>query len=181
MARRKPVIDLTECVRFIGERQYHKALYAFEEIMDKLVEAKKSPRGSHVAAELKKLVAALEDSLSFKPPSKSETDRAEAAALVCSFCGKNQDEVRKLIAGPAVYICDECIDLCNDIIAEECNDQQAGTEQATASEESTREPICAFCNEPRNPEKLVPIAAGMRFCTTCIQAIHTVIEEREKK
>src|SRR5438309_4066907 len=39
--------------------------------------------------------------------------------LVCSFCGKSQDEVRKLIAGPTVYICDECIDLCNNIIAEE--------------------------------------------------------------
>jgi len=39
--------------------------------------------------------------------------------LVCSFCGKNQKEVRKLIAGPTVYICDECIGLCNDIIAEE--------------------------------------------------------------
>ncbi|MBF0317356.1 MAG: ATP-dependent Clp protease ATP-binding subunit ClpX [Nitrospirae bacterium] len=37
----------------------------------------------------------------------------------CSFCGKNQVEVKKLIAGPSVYICDECIDLCNDIIAEE--------------------------------------------------------------
>jgi ATP-dependent Clp protease ATP-binding subunit ClpX len=40
-------------------------------------------------------------------------------ALRCSFCGKSRDEVKKLIAGPTVYICDECIDLCNDIIAEE--------------------------------------------------------------
>jgi ATP-dependent Clp protease ATP-binding subunit ClpX len=39
--------------------------------------------------------------------------------LRCSFCGKSQDEVKKLIAGPTVYICDECIDLCNDIILEE--------------------------------------------------------------
>jgi hypothetical protein len=39
--------------------------------------------------------------------------------LNCSFCGKNSNEVRKLIAGPKVYICDECIDLCNDIIKEE--------------------------------------------------------------
>src|SRR5213075_2112682 len=39
--------------------------------------------------------------------------------LSCSFCGKNQKEVKKLIAGPTVYICDECIGLCNDIIAEE--------------------------------------------------------------
>src|SRR5690606_15596757 len=37
----------------------------------------------------------------------------------CSFCGKSQREVRKLIAGPSVFICDECIDLCNDIIREE--------------------------------------------------------------
>ena len=39
--------------------------------------------------------------------------------LSCSFCGKSQKEVKKLIAGPTVYICDECIGLCNDIIAEE--------------------------------------------------------------
>jgi len=45
--------------------------------------------------------------------------------LVCSFCGKSQDEVRKLIAGPTVYICDECIDLCNDIIAEEVDHEEA--------------------------------------------------------
>ena len=40
-------------------------------------------------------------------------------SLNCSFCGKGQEEVKKLIAGPSVYICDECIELCNDIIAEE--------------------------------------------------------------
>ena len=37
--------------------------------------------------------------------------------LKCSFCGKSQKQVKKLIAGPGVYICDECIDLCNEIIA----------------------------------------------------------------
>jgi len=45
--------------------------------------------------------------------------RREASNLCCSFCGKSQKEVKKLIAGPTVYICDECIGLCNDIIAEE--------------------------------------------------------------
>ena len=39
--------------------------------------------------------------------------------LHCSFCGKAQDEVKKLIAGPSVYICNECVDLCNEIIEEE--------------------------------------------------------------
>ena len=41
------------------------------------------------------------------------------STLYCSFCGKSQHEVRKLIAGPTVFICDECVDLCNDIIVEE--------------------------------------------------------------
>ena len=42
-----------------------------------------------------------------------------ADLLKCSFCGKSQKLVKKLIAGPGVYICDECIDLCNEIIEEE--------------------------------------------------------------
>lgn len=43
--------------------------------------------------------------------------------LKCSFCGKQQDQVKKLVAGPGVYICDECIELCNEIIEEELNDE----------------------------------------------------------
>ena len=39
--------------------------------------------------------------------------------LYCSFCGKSQHEVKKLIAGPSVFVCDECVELCNDIIREE--------------------------------------------------------------
>ena len=48
-------------------------------------------------------------------PKQEKMDRH----LRCSFCGKSRDEVRKLIAGPTVYICDECVNLCNDIIAED--------------------------------------------------------------
>ena len=46
--------------------------------------------------------------------------------LYCSFCGKSQHEVRKLIAGPSVFICDECIELCNDIIREEAATDKGG-------------------------------------------------------
>jgi ATP-dependent Clp protease ATP-binding subunit ClpX len=56
--------------------------------------------------------------------------------LVCSFCGKSQDEVRKLIAGPTVYICDECIDLCNDIIAEECDQEETFSSVSTVPKSS---------------------------------------------
>jgi len=55
--------------------------------------------------------------------------RDDDANLSCSFCGKSQREVKKLIAGPTVYICDECIELCNDIIAEEYG-EEAGTPPA---------------------------------------------------
>ncbi len=63
--------------------------------------------------------------------------------LYCSFCGKSQNEVRKLIAGPSVFICDECVDLCNDIIREEI--QEAGTE-----DDKAKLPIPAEINEILN-------------------------------
>jgi len=51
--------------------------------------------------------------------SNQEKSSTDGKILYCSFCGKSQHEVRKLIAGPSVYICDECVELCNDIIREE--------------------------------------------------------------
>src|SRR3989304_1186398 len=51
--------------------------------------------------------------------------RETNGVLKCSFCGKSQNDVRKLIAGPTVYICDECIELCNDIIAEEWEEEKS--------------------------------------------------------
>ncbi|MDX5332806.1 MAG: ATP-dependent Clp protease ATP-binding subunit ClpX [Gammaproteobacteria bacterium] len=50
-------------------------------------------------------------------------DQDNGKLLYCSFCGKSQHEVRKLIAGPSVFICDECVELCNDIIREEMQEQ----------------------------------------------------------
>lgn len=49
----------------------------------------------------------------------SEKKNSNFPNLVCSFCGKSDREAKKLIAGPAVFICDECVELCNDILAEE--------------------------------------------------------------
>ena len=61
--------------------------------------------------------------------------------LLCSFCGKNQTEVKKLIAGPSVFICDECVDLCNDIIVEE-NDVE--TDVINDNNETV---TCRICGE----------------------------------
>ena len=54
---------------------------------------------------------------------KNHSDNDSEKLLYCSFCGKSQHEVKKLIAGPSVYVCDECVELCNDIILEEIEEE----------------------------------------------------------
>ena len=65
--------------------------------------------------------------------------------LYCSFCGKSQHEVRKLIAGPSVFICDECIDLCNDIIREEATPES--TAKAAKSDLPSPREICDILDQ----------------------------------
>ncbi|MCL2344791.1 MAG: ATP-dependent Clp protease ATP-binding subunit ClpX [Desulfobulbus sp.] len=64
--------------------------------------------------------------------------------LYCSFCGKSQHEVKKLIAGPSVFICDECIALCNDIVRDELPEETA---QANRSDLPTPREICAILDQ----------------------------------
>jgi hypothetical protein len=63
---------------------------------------------------------------------------AEHGLLYCSFCGKNQHEVRKLVAGPAVYICDECVDLCTDIVDDQLLRLIKGDEDSARAMSSDR-------------------------------------------
>ena len=65
--------------------------------------------------------------------------------LFCSFCGKNQNEVKKLIAGPSVYICDECVSLCNDIIKEDLESKEA--ENSETKKLPFPEEINSFLND----------------------------------
>jgi ATP-dependent Clp protease ATP-binding subunit ClpX len=57
--------------------------------------------------------------------SNDKNGKDDDKLLYCSFCGKSQHEVRKLIAGPSVYVCDECVELCNDIIRDELQDDSS--------------------------------------------------------
>jgi ATP-dependent Clp protease ATP-binding subunit ClpX len=65
--------------------------------------------------------------------------------LYCSFCGKSQHEVKKLIAGPSVFVCDECIELCNDIIRDETSNIESVT--GTKSDLPTPQEICALLDQ----------------------------------
>ena len=71
---------------------------------------------------------------------ESDGDNKGDKLLYCSFCGKSQHEVRKLIAGPSVFVCDECVELCNEIIREEAEDVEA--EDAREAAYPTPQEIC---------------------------------------
>jgi ATP-dependent Clp protease ATP-binding subunit ClpX len=84
--------------------------------------------------------------------------------LRCSFCGKSQDEVKKLIAGPAVYICDECIELCNEIIEEEyekeARTQQKGEFPIPAAVKAS---LDAYVIEQEQAKKILSVAVHNHF------------------
>jgi len=84
--------------------------------------------------------------------------------LLCSFCGKSQDEVKKLIAGPSVYICDECIQLCNEIIAEEYG-QESETEAATQlpKPKELKELVDQYVVEQEKPKKILSVAVHNHY------------------
>jgi hypothetical protein len=77
-------------------------------------------RARRVLSHLGVSIAAVKKGLEgYVGPGKRRRRKRGKADLACSFCGKSQKQVKKLVAGPGVYICDECIDLCNEILAEE--------------------------------------------------------------
>ncbi len=84
--------------------------------------------------------------------------------LLCSFCGKSQDEVKKLIAGPSVYICDECIQLCNEIIAEEYGLE---TEKDSATQlpkpYEIKELLDEYVIEQERPKKILSVAVHNHY------------------
>ncbi|MGD9310561.1 MAG: ATP-dependent Clp protease ATP-binding subunit ClpX [Desulfosarcina sp.] len=77
--------------------------------------------------------------------------------LFCSFCGKNQKEVKKLIAGPAVYICDECIQLCSEIIEEE-NEKEAGEFENLMIPHEIKDRLDDYVIEQEAAKKILAVA-----------------------
>jgi ATP-dependent Clp protease ATP-binding subunit ClpX len=90
--------------------------------------------------------------------------RDDDANLSCSFCGKSQREVKKLIAGPTVYICDECIELCNDIIAEEYGqeDSSARTSRVPKPRE-IREALDEYVVGQERAKKILSVAVHNHY------------------
>ncbi|MGM0419684.1 MAG: ATP-dependent Clp protease ATP-binding subunit ClpX [Bacillota bacterium] len=82
----------------------------------------------------------------------------EKGQLKCSFCGKSQEQVKKLVAGPGVYICDECIDLCNDIIEEELGQEQSFTFETVPKPKEIKEILDEYVIGQNRAKKSLAVA-----------------------
>jgi ATP-dependent Clp protease ATP-binding subunit ClpX len=92
--------------------------------------------------------------------------------LMCSFCGKGQDEVKKLIAGPSVYICDECIQLCNEIIAEEYSqDTGKSAIEGLPKPNEIKAILDEYVIEQDRPKKILSVAVHNHY-----KRIHTKMD-----
>lgn len=114
---------------------------------------------------------------------RTPNDNAGTPVFHCSFCNKSQRDVRRLIAGPNVYICDECVDICLDILAEERKDRR----EASASKEAegqrswarSNASFCALCRLPVTVAEAIVVEGRGLICKGCRGEIEAAIA-REK-
>jgi len=83
--------------------------------------------------------------------------------LKCSFCGKSQNDVRKLIAGPTVYICDECIELCNDIIAEEWEEERSREIRSLPKPSEVKAILDQYVVDQERAKKILAVAVHNHY------------------
>jgi len=101
--------------------------------------------------------------------------------LNCCFCGKNQDQVRKLIAGPSVFICDECVDLCNEILEKESERETSAGEPPRQGTMFNLEASCALCHLRKPSEELSAVPDRGFICTICLEAVRAAAESGQEE
>jgi ATP-dependent Clp protease ATP-binding subunit ClpX len=101
---------------------------------------------------------------------------SQGDVLRCSFCGKSQDEVKRLIAGPAAYICDECIDLCNDIILEEGAAEQSKTRKRLWTPKEINQKLDEYIIGQTKAKKILSVAVYNHYKRIEANAIRSEVE-----
>lgn len=118
---------------------------------------------------------------------RRKRSRAEGKEqMCCSFCNKDQSDVKKLIAGPAVYICDECIDVCNDIIRHDerfgrlADEVGAYEPPPPARDATTMVVTCTLCGMRLPWEEATAVPDRGVLCPGCVVAIEAAIAEKRE-
>ena len=112
----------------------------------------------------------------FRKRTQGESSKDLEKDLHCSFCGKSRYKVRKLIAGPKVYICDECVDLCNDVIEEDWEEDKGDRvdKPGEPSQIQGTGLICEFCHMPTPNTECLLIPNRGPLCFICLEIIRAV-------
>jgi hypothetical protein len=124
----------------------------------------------------------------FKRNRHQDATHGAEQVLRCSFCKKVQDDVRRLIAGPSVFICDECVDVCNDIIAKDAA-LSASAEVKEGAEPKQRPDVpvtgpavrCALCRMPTPIDDGLLIPNRGVLCPGCIDEVEATAAERRQQ
>jgi len=184
MVARASKFGFVECADLVNDQKYGAALRLFQEAVGKFLESKSAPKRGEIARELLQIGTALEETL--KRAIGEDWDAHvpkfvdDAKAAVCSFCGKNPNEVRKLVAGPSVHICDECVELCRNILAGELDAGEARKNQsAKAGVKENR--LCGICMEERESDELIFLPHAAYMCAGCLEEIQAVRDKQTEK
>jgi hypothetical protein len=183
MTTKPSKFGFVECAELINGQKYGVALKTFQRAVTLFLESRSSPKRSEVALQLLQIGTALEETL--KKAYGESWDRHvpvfadDERSASCSFCGKTRKDVRKLITGPSVHICDECVELCGEVLAGEGDGtENAGGKTGAARAESPEDRLCGICMEPRETEELIFLPHAAYMCAGCLEDIQAV---REKK
>jgi ClpX C4-type zinc finger len=181
MAAKSNEFGFVECADLINGQKYGAALKTFQRAVANFLEAKTTPKRHEIARQLFQIGSSLEETLKHAFGDKWESQIPQFIddnkLLTCSFCAKNQNEVGKLIAGPSVHICNECVRTCEEILIKENVD---GADAAVASAAGApEERLCGICMEARETDELIFLPHAAYMCAVCLEEIQLVRDKRQ--
>jgi hypothetical protein len=185
MAKTASKFGFVECADLVSEQKYGAALRQFQQSVGKFLDSKSPPKRGEIARQLFQIGSALEETLkqamgddwdAHVPRVDDDTKHSS-----CSFCGKNQSEVRKLVAGPSVHICDECVELCKNIVAEDADVSDSDKAKKAAKAKSKTNRLCGICMEPRETDELIFLPHAAYMCAGCLEEIQAVRDRQDEK
>jgi hypothetical protein len=184
MATRPSKFGFVECADLVSNQQYGAALKLFQQAVGRFLDSKSAPKRGEIARELLQIGTALEETLKraigddWDAHIPKFDDNGEGT--VCSFCGKNRSEVRKLVAGPSVHICDECVELCKNILAQDLDSAELSRKKPGKTD--TREKrLCGVCMEERESDELIFLPHAAYMCAGCLEDIQSVRDKQAEK